>query len=92
MQSLCYQQDLELNFVCHTAQLPTVQNCIALGLGVSLVPQALAKSDPLEQIVYRAISDAAPQRKIAVITHAKRHKSTLVREFIEIVHAEYPRS
>lgn len=90
VQSFCYQQDLELNIVCHTAQLSTVQNCIALGLGVSLVPQALAISDPLEQIVYRAISDAAPQRKIAAVTHAKRHRSTLADQFIELVRAEYP--
>ena len=90
VQSFCYQQDLELNIVCHTAQLSTVQNCIALGLGVSLVPQALAISDPLEQILYRAISDAAPQRKITAVTHAKRHKSTLADQFIEIVRAKYP--
>ncbi len=90
VQSFCYQQDLDLNIVCHTTQLSTVQNCVALGLGVSLVPQALAVSDPLEQIVYRTISGVAPQRKIAALTHNKRHKSALANEFIEIVHAEYP--
>jgi LysR family hydrogen peroxide-inducible transcriptional activator len=91
VQSFCYQQDLELNIVCHTSQLSTVQNCVALGLGVSLVPQALALSDHSEQIVYRSISDTAPQRKIAAATHAKRHTSFLVSQFIEIVKAEYPR-
>jgi LysR family transcriptional regulator, hydrogen peroxide-inducible genes activator len=91
VQSFCYQQDLDLNIVCHTSQLTTVQNCVALGLGVSLVPQALAISDHSDQIVYRPISDTAPQRKIAAATHAKRHTSFLARQFIEMVKEEYPR-
>jgi LysR family hydrogen peroxide-inducible transcriptional activator len=90
VQSFCYQQDLDLNIVCHTSQLTTVQNCVALGLGVSLVPQALAISDQSDQIVYRPVSDIPPQRKIAAATHAKRHISFLARQFIEIVKAEYP--
>ena len=90
VQSFCYQQDLDLNIVCHTSQLTTVQNCVALGLGVSLVPQALAISDYSDQIVYRPVSDTPPQRKIAAATHAKRHISFLARQFIEIVKAEYP--
>jgi LysR family hydrogen peroxide-inducible transcriptional activator len=91
VQSFCYQQDLDLNIVCHTSQLTTVQNCVALGLGISLVPQALAISDRSDQIVYRSVSDAPPQRKIAAATHAKRHLSFLARQFIEIVKVEYPR-
>jgi LysR family transcriptional regulator, hydrogen peroxide-inducible genes activator len=90
VRSFCYQQDLELNIVCHTSQLSTVKNCIALGLGVSLVPQAQAQSDPSEEIIYRALSDAIPQRKIAAATHARRKPSQLAKQFIEIVREEYP--
>ncbi|MBC8496554.1 MAG: LysR family transcriptional regulator [Anaerolineales bacterium] len=90
VQSFCYQQDVALNIVCHTSQLSTVQNCVALGLGVSLVPRALTVNNPSEQIFYRAISDIAPQRKIAAATHTKRHQSFLARQFIEIVRSEYP--
>lgn len=90
VQSFCYQQNLALNIVCHTAQLTTVQNCVALGLGVSLVPQALAASDTSGQIVYRALSDVIPQRKIAAATHAKRNPALLARQFIQIVKEEYP--
>ena len=90
VQSFCYQQDLNVQIVCHTSQLTTVQNCVSLGLGVSLVPQVLALSDASEQISYRAFSDAAPQRKIAVATHAERTQSFLAKKFIEIVREEYP--
>lgn len=90
VQSFCYQQDLDLRIVCHTSQLSTLQNCIALGLGVSLVPQALAMSAPPDQIVYRALSDAAPERKIVAATHTGRVQSLLARQFIKIVREEYP--
>jgi len=90
VQSFCYQQDVDLNIVCHTAQLSTVQNCVALGLGVSLVPNALAINDPSDQIMYRTISDSVPQRKIAAAVHTRRSLSFLGRAFIEIVRLEYP--
>jgi LysR family hydrogen peroxide-inducible transcriptional activator len=90
VQSFCYQQAVDLNIVCHTAQLSTVQNCVALGLGVSLVPQALALEDSSDRIMYRPISDSVPQRKIAAAVHARRSLSFLGRAFIDIVHQEYP--
>ncbi|MBN1305633.1 MAG: LysR family transcriptional regulator [Anaerolineales bacterium] len=90
VQSFCYQEDLDLQIVCHTSQLSTVQNCIAMGLGVSLVPHALAVSDTSERISYRALSDSAPQRKIAAATHAERRQSFLTGKFIEMVSEEYP--
>ena len=90
VQAFCYQQNLNVQIVCHTTQLSTVQNCIALGLGVSLVPQALAVSDTSGTIVYRNLSDAIPQRKIAAATHSGRAPSYLARQFIDIVCEEYP--
>jgi len=90
VQSFCYQQHLELKIVCHTTQLSTVQNCVAMGLGVSLVPNAMALSDRSKQVTYRSLSDAVPQRKIAAATHAERTLSFLAKKFIEIVREEYP--
>jgi LysR family hydrogen peroxide-inducible transcriptional activator len=90
VQSFCYQQNLDMKIVCHTTQLSTVQNCVAQGLGVSLVPRALALNDHSGQIIYRALSDAAPQRKIAAATHAERTPSYLANQFIELIRNEYP--
>lgn len=90
IQSFCHLQKLELKVVCDTSQLTTVQNCVALGLGVSLVPRALAVSDPSNRITYRTLSDTSPQRKIAAATRADRTPSFLAQKFIEIVREEYP--
>lgn len=90
VQSFCYQKNLDLQIVCHTSQLSTVKNCVATGLGVSLVPQALAAIDTSERLSYRALSDSTPQRKIAAATHVERRQSFLATKFIEIVSEEYP--
>ena len=90
VQSFCYQQNLELKIVCNTTQLSTVQNCIAAGLGISLVPRALAIDDKTGQISYRELNDAVPQRKIAAATRVERAQSFLAQKFIEIVREEYP--
>jgi LysR family transcriptional regulator, hydrogen peroxide-inducible genes activator len=89
VQAFCAQRELDLDIVCHTAQLSTLQNCLALGLGVSLVPQALAASDASEQVSYQSLSDVSPQRKIAAAYHSGRLQSHLAREFISMVREEY---
>lgn len=90
VQSFCHRQNLELKIVCDTSQLTTVKNCVEIGLGVSLVPRALALSDKSQQVNYRPLNGAVPQRKIAAATHAERTQSFLAKKFIEIVKAEYP--
>ncbi len=90
IQSFCHLQELDLKVVCDTSQLTTVQNCVALGLGVSLVPRALAVSDTSNRLTYRQLSDTTPQRKIAATTRADRTPSFLSQKFIEIVREEYP--
>ena len=90
VQSFCYQEEVDLNIVCHTSQLSTVHKCVAMGLGVSLVPQALALNDPVADVAYRTISGSLPQRKIVATTHKKRHRSYLASQFIQIVREEYP--
>lgn len=89
VQSFCYQQDVNLEIVCYTSQLSTVHSCIALGLGVSLVPQILAATDISNQLKYHAVSDIVPRRKIVAASHSGRLQSLLARQFINLVRDEY---
>ena len=89
VQSFCYQQDVNLEIVCYTSQLSTVHSCVALGLGVSLVPQILAATDTSNQLRYRAMSEPMPRRKIVAAAHAGRQRSFLARQFITLVREEY---
>ena len=89
VQSFCYQQDVDLEIVCYTSQLTTVQRCVELGLGVSLVPQILVAADNSGELNYRMVSDTAPSRKIVAASHTSRLQSFLAERFIEIVREEY---
>lgn len=89
VQSFCYQQDVDLEIVCYTSQLSTVHSCVALGLGISLVPQILAATDSSGQLKYGAVSDITPRRKIVAASHSGRIQSFLARQFINLVRAEY---
>ncbi|MCB0105534.1 MAG: LysR family transcriptional regulator [Caldilineaceae bacterium] len=91
VHSFCYQQDVNLNIVCYTSQLSTVYNCVALGLGVSLVPQILAATDSARQIQYHTVSDVVPRRTIVAAVHHGRAQSLLARHFVALVRHEYRR-
>ena len=91
VQAFCYQEDVDLDIVCYTSQLATVHSCIALGLGVSLVPQILATTDTSNQLKYHPVSDIIPRRKIVAASHGGRLQSFLARQFIELVRDEYNR-
>lgn len=89
VQAFCYQKAVNLEIVCYTSQLSTVKSCVALGLGVSLVPQMLAASDSSDQLKYHLFSDDVPSRRIVAATHAGRRQPFLARQFISLVQAEY---
>ena len=91
IQSFCIQQSVEIDIVCHTSQLVTVQNCVALGLGISLVPQMLAARDRSGDVVYRMVSGIVPERKIVAAYHSGRIQSFLTREFVGLVREEHAR-
>ena len=91
VHSFCYQQDVNLEIVCYTSQLSTVHSCVALGLGVSLVPQILAATDASNQLKYHATSDIKPRRKIVAASHSGRLQSFLAQQFVDLVQDEYNR-
>ncbi|HEY3313029.1 MAG TPA: LysR substrate-binding domain-containing protein [Anaerolineales bacterium] len=90
VKAFCFQHEVDLKIVCHASQLGTVHSCVALGLGISLVPQALAVSDPLADVIYQPLSDIVPRRKIVAATRSGRKSSFLVKEFTRLVREEYP--
>jgi LysR family hydrogen peroxide-inducible transcriptional activator len=83
--SFCRSRDCQPVISCQTAQLLSVQEMVALGLGVSLVPEMTARADNSKDRVYRSLGDDAPRRTLATIRHRDRHQSRLVAEFLEIL-------
>ena len=81
--SFCKQKDCLPAVSCHGTQLLTVQELVALGQGVSLIPSMAAAADKTRKRVYRSLSGHPPQRTIAVVWRRDRHQSALVRQLID---------
>jgi len=84
----CERQGCVPALTCRSAQLMTVQELVALGQGVSLVPEMAARADRGRQVHYRSVSGTKPARTLAMIWHKHRYLSPLVKGLIEIVRCE----
>lgn len=59
---------------CRSSQLSTVLTLVALGQGVSLVPEmARPAHDAAGPVVFRHLADCRPQRTIAAVWHKDRY-------------------
>lgn len=83
--SFCKQQSCLPVVSCHSAQLLTVQELVAMGQGVSLVPKMAADVDHGKHRKYRSLSGTKPTRRIAMIWHKQRFESLLVRHFLDML-------
>ena len=83
VQSFCQAHHLNLRIVCRTTQLTTVQSLVALGLGLSIVPEMAAGADESGRRVYRPISRGQARRAIVAAWHPGRHRPRLAERFLE---------
>lgn len=83
--SFCREQSCRPTVSCHSAQLLTVQELIALGHGMSLIPRMAVEADKSNQRKYLPLAGDQPQRTLAMIWRKHRYQGPLVRQFIEEV-------
>jgi LysR family hydrogen peroxide-inducible transcriptional activator len=83
--NFCRHQSCVPTISCHSAQLLTVQQLVALGHGVSLIPQLAVDADRQRQCVYRHLSGAKPTRTLAMVWRKHRHQSRLVKAFMDAI-------
>lgn len=83
VRSFCQAHHVNLRIVCRTTQLTTVQSLVALGLGVSIVPEMAAIADDSGRRVYRPIAGGHARRSIVVAWHPGRHRPKLAERFLE---------
>jgi LysR family transcriptional regulator, hydrogen peroxide-inducible genes activator len=80
--SFCKEQSCQPAISCRSAQLLTVQELVALGHGVSLIPQMAVRADRSQHTKYRSLTGEKPQRTIAMIWRKNRYHSPAVERFI----------
>lgn len=75
---LCADRNCAPAVSCRTAQLLTVQELVALGQGVSLVPEMAASRDRDKRRVYRALDGPPVEREIGMIWRPRYRPRRLV--------------
>lgn len=80
--SFCRANECHPRVGCRSAQISTIQNLIALGQGVSLLPDMARKADVSRQLPYRRLWGAQPTRTIAVIRRKHRSSGLAVERFV----------
>jgi len=81
--SFCTQNDCHPLVQCRSAQLLTVQELVALGQGVSLIPAMACDVDRGKRCKYRSFAGNKPTRTLAMIWHKLRYRGPLVLQFVE---------
>ncbi|HEX4000140.1 MAG TPA: LysR family transcriptional regulator [Pirellulales bacterium] len=81
----CKQQGCLPAVRCRSTQLLTVQELVALGGRVSIVPAMARQWDRRRCCEYRSLSDPKPTRTIRMIWHKDRHQSPLVKNFMQMI-------
>jgi LysR family hydrogen peroxide-inducible transcriptional activator len=80
--NFCRAHECQPQIVCRSAQIATIQSLIALGQGVSILPEMARACDGTGKLLYRPLADAGLRRTIAVISHRHYYQSPLAEEFL----------
>lgn len=80
--SFCNAHDCHPQIACQTAQISTIQSLIALGQGISLLPDMARRADRSRSLVYRALTKDQPQRTVAVAWHRHHYHSPLAEHLL----------
>jgi LysR family hydrogen peroxide-inducible transcriptional activator len=83
--SFCRQQAFQPISVERTSQLATVQELVAVGHGVSMIPEMATRIDDRQDRVYRSLAGPPPTRRIAMLWNPYRFQSKLVQRLMEEV-------
>jgi LysR family hydrogen peroxide-inducible transcriptional activator len=80
--SFCRAHECVPQIACRSAQIATIQALIALGQGVSILPEMARAADRTGKLVYRPLADSEPRRTIAYICHRHYYHSPLAEAFL----------
>lgn len=73
--SYCRRQSVQPVSIERISQIATVQELVALGHGISMIPEMARRLDADERRVYRSLAGEKPVRTIAMVWNPYRHRS-----------------
>jgi len=85
IDAFCNASNVSRNVTCSTSQLSTLYNLVALGMGLSLVPEMFIKSTTPGPCVTKAFSGKTPKRTISMYWHGARVRNPLGELLAEMI-------
>jgi len=82
---VCTDRNCSPAVSCRTAQLLTIQELVALGQGVSLVPEMAARRDRDRRRVYRRLDGPPVEREIGMMWRPRYRPRKLVEAVLELL-------
>jgi LysR family hydrogen peroxide-inducible transcriptional activator len=85
IRRFCGDHNFEPKIGYHCAQVATVKALVALGVGVSVLPQIALSADDRSRLISKTLSDRSPTRQIGIIRHLQRYQSLGAEQFINLL-------
>jgi LysR family hydrogen peroxide-inducible transcriptional activator len=80
--NFCRANECQPQIACRSAQIGTIQALIALGQGISLLPDMARRAAHDHKLIYRPLAGDAPRRTVAAIWHRHHYHSPLAEQFL----------
>jgi len=88
IDAFCNQSNISRNVSCSTSQLSTLCNLVALGMGLSLVPEMFVKKGNPKPCVVKNFTGKIPKRTISMYWHSSRVRNPLGEFLAEIIKSQ----
>jgi LysR family hydrogen peroxide-inducible transcriptional activator len=85
IQRFCGDHNFEPKIGYRCAQVATVKALVALGVGISILPQVALAAEDRSKLIVKPLVDRTPTRKIGIIRHLQRYQSLGAEQFIGLV-------
>ena len=74
---------LKIGYSC--AQVTTLKDFVAMGAGISILPQVMRVPEDREKLVYLRLTGSTPVRELGVIRHLQRYQSRGAEQFLTLL-------
>ncbi len=85
IQRFCGDHNFEPIIGYRCAQVATVKALVALGVGISILPEVTLAAEDRAKIIVKPLVDRTPTREIGVIRHLQRYQSLGAEQFIALL-------
>jgi len=91
IRGFCRRRQFQPVATGRVSQLATVQELVAQGFGISLIPEMAVRPDPAGRLAYRRLDGEKPYRTVAACWNPDRYQSRLMVRFLETIRRAGPR-